>query len=182
MLGEIKQIANRIKELREIYAVSAESLARDLQLPLTDYMNYESGSFDIPVGVLYKIAHKFDIELSALLSGDNPRLHIYNLVRKGQGLSVDRRKQYTYESLAFNFIDKKTEPFLVTVEPDEAALTYGSHPGQEFNFIIEGSLMLIIDKHELVLQEGDSIYFDSSYNHAMKALNNKPARFLAVIV
>ena len=184
MTGEIKQIANRIKELREISEVSAESLAQDLQIALDDYLNYESGNYDIPVGIMYKIAHKFDIELSALLTGDNPRLHIYNVVRKGHGLSVDRRKQYMYESLAFNFVDKKSEPFLVTVQAqtDGATLTFGSHPGQEFNYIIEGSIMLIIDNHELILNEGDSVYFNSSFSHAMKALNNKQARFLAIII
>ena len=37
-------------------------------------------------------------------------------------------------------------------------------------------MKIIIDGHEIILNEGDSIYFDSGYNHAMKALNNKPAK------
>jgi transcriptional regulator with XRE-family HTH domain len=184
MTGEIKQIANRIKGLREIYNLSPETLASELDIPIKAYLNYESGNYDIPVGLMYKLANKFDIELSVLLSGDNPRLHIYNIVRKGQGFIVERRKQYKYESLAFNFVDKKSEPFLVTVGPetDDKTLNFGSHPGQEFNYILEGSVMLIIDNHELILNEGDAIYFNSSFNHAMKALNGKPARFIAVII
>ena len=54
--------------------------------------------------------------------------------------------------------------------------------GQEFNYILEGSLKVVIDKHELILEEGDSLYFDSGQNHAMKALNGKPAKFLAIII
>lgn len=42
--------------------------------------------------------------------------------------------------------------------------------------------MVCIDGHEIVLNEGDSLYFDSSYSHGMKALNDKTAKFLAVIV
>ena len=104
--------------------------------------------------------------------------------RKGKGLNVDRRKQYKYESLASNFIQKKSEPFIVTVEPDatNAPLESNIHPGQEFNYVLEGTLMIVVDGHEITLSEGDSIYFDSGYKHAMKALNNQQARFLAVIV
>ncbi len=184
MTGEIKQIADRIKGLREIYSFSAEDFAHELSISIDEYLKYESGNHDIPVGLIYKIASKFDVELSALLTGDNPKLHIYNIVRKGKGLIVERRKHYKYESLSFNFAHKKSEPFLVTVEPesDNSGMKFGSHPGQEFNYIIEGSIMLIIDKHELILNEGDSIYFNSSYDHAMKALNNQKARFIAVII
>ena len=57
-----------------------------------------------------------------------------------------------------------------------------SHDGQEFNIVIEGSLELTIGKKVLVLNEGDSIYFDASQPHCMRALDGKPVRFLAVIV
>jgi len=124
------------------------------------------------------------MELAALLSGEQPKLHIFSVVRKGKGISVDRRKQYAYENLAYNFIHKKVEPFIVTVMPvSEGQKTeFNSHPGQEFNYVLEGTLQLTVDGHEIVLAEGDSVYFDSGYQHAMKALNNMPSRFLAIIV
>jgi len=184
MTGEIKQIADRLKDLREIYAVSTESLANEIGIPITEYVKYESGDFDIPIGLLYKISNKFEIELTSLLSGDYPKLHIYSIVRKGQGLIVERRKKNKYENLAFNYIHKKTEPFLVTVNPetDNSTDNFSSHQGQEFNYVIEGSLLLSIDNYKLVLREGDSVYFDSSYNHVFKALNNSQARFIAIII
>jgi transcriptional regulator with XRE-family HTH domain len=184
MTEQIKQIADRIKGLREISGISAESLSKELDINLKNYLEYESGSLDIPVSFLYKIAQKLDIELSALLSGDNPKLRVYCIVRKGKGLFVEREKQYKYESLANNFVDKKVEPFMVTIdpEPEGTSANFNSHQGQEFNYIIEGSMKIIIDGHEIILNEGDSIYFDSSYNHAMKALNKKPAKLLALIL
>ena len=111
-------------------------------------------------------------------------MHVYSVVRKGKGLNVDRRKQYAYENLAYNFIHKQVEPFIVTVVPvqENHNPEFNSHPGQEFNFVLEGSLMVIVDGHEIVLNEGDSIYFDSAYQHAMKAMNNQNARFLAIII
>ena len=184
MSDEIMQIANRIKGLRRDFEYSEESMAKELNISLTTYLQIESGEMDIQIGLLYKIASKFGIELAALISGENPRLHLYNIVRKGKGISVERRKQYKYESLAFNFIHKKVEPFLVTVDPDisQSKLSFHAHPGQEFNYLLEGTMKLFIDNHELILQEGDSVYFDSSFEHAMVALNNTPAKFLAIII
>jgi len=184
MNQQIQLIASRIKELREIDGISAESLAHELHTDPELFTNYESGNTDIPVGFLIKVAHRFNLELSSLLRGDEPRLHVYTVVRKGKGLNVDRRKQYQYESLAYNFIQKKAEPFVVTVAPDStnAPLEFNSHPGQEFNYVLEGTLMIVVDGHEIILNEGDSVYFDSGYKHTMKALNNQKTRFLAVVV
>lgn len=180
MNEQIQLIAARIKELREIAGISPESFASELNTTKEQLALYENGNTDIPVGFLYKVAQHFNLELSALLRGDEPKLHVYSVTRKGKGLNVDRRKQYKYESLASNFVHKKAEPFIVTVESD-ASLEANNHPGQEFNFVLEGSLLVVVDSHEITLNEGDSIYFDSGYQHAMKSLNNKPAKFLAII-
>lgn len=184
MKEKIQFIAERIKELREISGLSATSLAQELGIPLDLIIQYESGAVDIPVGFLYKIAHKFGIELTAILTGENPRLHVYCVVRKDKGLSVERRKQYKYESLAANFINKKAEPFIVKIEPEikSTSMEFNSHPGQEFNYVLEGTMKIIIDTHEIILNAGDSIYFDSVYKHALKAMNQTPVKMLAVIL
>ncbi len=183
MPEKIRNIASRIRELREIAGISPETLAHEFNIPRETYLEYESGDADIPVGFLYKVAHRFNVDLTDLLTGESPKLHIYALTRNGTGISVERRKQYRYQSLAYNFIHKKAEPFLVTVDPGTAGLPgVNSHPGQEFNYVLEGTLKVIIDGHELILETGDSLFFDASFNHGMEALNNKPARFLAIII
>jgi transcriptional regulator with XRE-family HTH domain len=184
MNDQIKQIANRIKDLREIAGLSTETLAGELGVSPELYLEYENGGSDIPVGFIHKVAHRFGIELSALLTGEDPRLHVYSVVRKGKGLNVERRKQYKYENLAYNFIHKKAEPFMVTIEPqkEDAPIEFNSHPGQEFDFVIEGTMKIMIDDREIVLNEGDSIFYDSGHKHAMKALNDKRVKMLAVIL
>jgi transcriptional regulator with XRE-family HTH domain len=186
MTEQIKLISERIKGLRDTYGISIETLAKELSIPLKVLINYESGNIDIPVSFLYKLAQRFDVELSLLLTGDNPKLHLFSIVRKGCGVKVERRKQYKYENLAYKFVNKKAEPFIVTVEPDSSEnsspLQFNSHPGQEFNYVIEGDMKLVLDGHEITLSEGDSIYFNSSFDHAMKALNNKPVKFLAIVI
>jgi len=184
MEEEIRQIAARIREIREIAGLAPEDLARELGVAPELYRNYENGTEDIPVGFLYKFAQKFQLELSSLISGEEPRLHTYAVTRKGRGVSVERRKAYKYQSLAYNFVMKKAEPFLVTVEPDpeDRPVELNSHPGQEFNYLLSGTMKIMINGYEIILHPGDAIYFDSGLEHGMKALNGQPAQFLAVII
>lgn len=180
MQEKIKQVASRIRELREIFGVSGAELAGALHIPEADYLRFESGTVDIPVGILYQIAQRFDVELTTLLTGEEPRLRTYALTRAGQGVSVDRRREYSYQSLAYNFVQKRAEPFLVTVAPGPEH--FNSHPGQEFHYVLAGTLRVLLDQHELILQAGDALYFDSSVSHSLTALNGTPAQLLAVVL
>jgi Uncharacterized conserved protein, contains double-stranded beta-helix domain len=182
MQEKIIEIANRIKELREVSDVTPEEISARLDISVETYLNYESASADIPASMLLEIANYYKVDLSLLLTGESPRMNVFTVTRDGKGVSVERRSQYKYQALAEKFIGKKIEPFIVTAEPKEETPTLHSHPGQEFNYILEGSMILYIHNNEVVLNEGDSIYFDSNYPHAMRALNNKPAKFLAIIL
>ncbi len=184
MSDKIKQVAMRIKSLREIKGVSADAIAKKLKVSNEQYESYENGSADIPVSILYEIANEFNVELTSLLTGEEPRLDEYSLVRKGKAPQVERRREYNYQDLAYNFKHKKAEIFYITVpahRADEKQKPY-SHEGQEFTYLLEGSLKLVLGKHELILNEGDSLYFDPKQPHMMIALNNKPAKFLAIIL
>ncbi|MGA2975544.1 MAG: cupin domain-containing protein [Spirochaetia bacterium] len=184
MNEQIRQIADRIRGLRDIAQLSVETCAQDLGIPVETYRRYESGDADIPASFLYQIAGKFHVELSSLLTGEEPRLRVYSVTRAGRGVKVDRRKDYGYQSLAFNFVDKKMEPFLITVDPrpESERVPLNAHPGQEFNYMLEGTLMIVVDSHEILLSPGDSIYFDARHSHGMKAIGGQPVRFLAVIL
>ncbi len=182
MTEKLQQVAARIRDLREIAGLSHETVARELGLTQEAYLRYESGEEDIPVSLLYRLSARYGVELSTLLTGEEPRLHSYCLVRNGKGVSVGRRSMYGYQNLAYNFSHKRCEPFLVTVEPGDGTLHLNSHPGQEFNYVLAGTLKLVIDGHELLLATGDSLYFDSNLPHGMQAVGDCPARFLAIIL
>ncbi|WP_424244446.1 transcriptional regulator with XRE-family HTH domain [Elusimicrobium posterum] len=184
MSDQIKEIAQRLKELRNIEDISAASLAKDLGLSTEVYEEYESGTKDIPVSILYRVAAKFNVELTALLTGEEPRLSVYSLTKKDRGISVTRRKEYDYKELAHNFKNKKAEFFLVTVEPkniEKIEKAY-AHSGHESMYITKGRILMNINDREVVLEEGDFIYFDSSAPHGMLALDGKQAQFLASII
>ena len=184
MKEKMKEIAQRVSELRELSEVDSEEMAVYLNLPIETYLGYEEGKNDIPASVLYEVAQKLNVDMGLLLTGEETRMHIFTITRNGKGVRVERRKQYKYENLAEKFIHKKAEPFIVTVKPKipKGKPSTNSHPGQEFNYVIDGSLKLYIHDNEIVLEKGDTIFFDSSYEHAMEALNGKKAKFLAIIL
>jgi len=143
----------------------------------------ESGHIDIPVSILHQIGNHYEIDLSALMFGEEPRMNSYFLTRKGKGASVQRTQAYKYQSLAAGFMNRKADPFIVTVEPhdEEEPIYLNTHPGQEFNYVLEGRMTLQIGNKQLILNEGDSLYFDANRPHGMKALDGKRVQFLAII-
>lgn len=183
MSEEIKAVADRLKGLREIMDVSIEEAAEVCGLTTEQYQKYESGSVDIPVGVLQCMAKKYNIDLTVLISGSEPHMHSYFLTKKDRGLSVDRRADYKYQSLAYGFKNRKADPFIVTVTPEDTKeIHFNSHPGHEFNYMLEGTMRIVVDSREMILEPGDSLYFDATCQHGMQALNNKKAKFLAIII
>lgn len=180
----MKEIALRIKELRELSEINPQEMADYLKISNQEYLEYEGGKTDIPASILFEIAQKMNVDMGLLLTGEETRMHIFSVTRKGKGVEVERRKQYKYENLGEKFIHKKAEPFIVTVEPknNEKRPSTNSHPGQEFDYVLEGTLKIYIHDNEIILNEGDSIFFDSSYEHAMEAMEKNPAKFLAIVM
>lgn len=181
MKESLIEIGSRIRELRELSKVSAVEMAGHLKMPLDTYRCYEEGKLDIPASVLIEIGRKLDVNMGLLLTGEEPRMNIFCVTRKGEGIEAERRKQYRYQNLADKFIQKLFEPFIVTVEPRKDKPSVYSHPGQEFDYVLEGTLKFHIHDHEIILNEGDSIFFDSSYEHAMESLKDGPAKLLVVV-
>ncbi|HPS11862.1 MAG TPA: cupin domain-containing protein [Prolixibacteraceae bacterium] len=183
MEEQIRQIAERLRGLREVLDVSAEDAAQTCGISVEKYLDYESGKIDIPVSVLHNISQKYKVELTVLLTGEDPHMHHYSLTRKNTGASAERTKAYKYQSLAQSFINRKAEPFIVTVDPkpESTEICLNTHPGQEFNYILKGRLKFCLAGKEMILEEGDSIYFDSGLPHGMLALDGKECQFLALI-
>lgn len=178
-----KNIGNRIRDLRELSDITIKELAQDLGIDEETYIQYENGEVDIPASFLYELSNIFQVDLGLLLTGNETRMKIFDVTRANRGVSIDRRKEYTYENLCTKFIHKRAETFIVNLDPEKNKKpSLNSHPGQEFNYILEGSVKLYIHNNEIILNEGDSIFFDSIHRHAMIALNGKPAKFLAVII
>lgn len=184
MNEQIKQIAERLRGLRDVLDLTPEEVAESCQMPLDAYLEMESGNKDISVSALQQIARKYEVSLDVLMFGEEPKMSSYFLTRKGAGVSVERSKVYKYEALASGFRRRLADPFIVTVEPkpEGTPMHLNAHEGQEFNMVMEGRLLLNIDGKDIILNEGDSLYFDSTKPHGMQALDGKTVKFLAIIM
>lgn len=176
------QIAARLRGAREAAVLSVDETARALQLSSATYADYEAGRQDIPMGLLPGLARLFGMEASALLTGGDAHARVFSITRKGKGAVVERRQAYHYEHLAPGFLRPAMEPFVVTVAPTPGAtFQLNSHAGQEFDLVLQGRLELRIDGQTLVLDPGDSIYFDATRPHGMRALDGTTVKFLAIV-
>lgn len=184
MEDAIKQIGERLKGLREVLDIPAEEVANLCGVTLEAYMAAESGDGELSISSLQKISKKYGIAFDVLMFGEEPHMSSYFLTRKGQGLSVERRKAYKYQSLASGFRGRKVDPFLTQVDPLPGDRKYSknSHDGQEFNYIVEGEMEITIGDKVMTLGEGDSIYFDATQPHCMRALGGRPVKFLVVVI
>ena len=184
MKEDIKDIIARVVVLREIGEISADELAAELGFNQADYRAWEAGEKEFPVGALVEIASRFKVDLSELITGSTPKLRTFCFTKAGEAPEVSRRPMYAYWNLAYQFHRKKAEPFIVeaAAETGEKPINLNTHPGQEFNYVLEGRLLISIGGHEMEMCPGDCVYYDSQEPHGMKALGGKAARFIAVVL
>ena len=181
MNKEINEIAERIKGLRDACGYTPEQFAEELGIDKETYKGYEANGEDIPISVIYEIANKCGVDFTEIVTGVAAKLDTYHVVKRGDGRSVSRFPGYRYEDLAFRFSRKIMQPLLVTLEPSDEPAALVTHAGQEFNLVLEGTILLTFDDKEIILKPGDSIYFNPLHPHSQKCVGDKKSRFLTVI-
>ena len=100
--------------------------------------------------------------------------------RKDKGVQIERYPGYEFSSLAYNFKGRTMEPLLVKLDSSRPAAALVSHSGQEFNYVVQGTVKVTVDKAEYILAEGDSVYFDATLPHGQSAVNGG-AQFITII-
>lgn len=178
---KMREIGQRIQGLREACDVSREDMAADLEVSLETYTAWEESGSDVPISAIYHMAQRFGVEFTEILTGTAAKLNTYQVVRAGHGRVVERYPGYHFEDLAFRYQDKIMQPLEVTINPSDAPAKLVQHSGQEFNLVLEGSLIVVWGDREFRLGPGDSIYFNPSIPHGQRCGGRVPARFVTVI-
>jgi mannose-6-phosphate isomerase-like protein (cupin superfamily) len=181
MATDFKQIGLRIKGLREACDIPREEMAAELGVPVETYITWEETGADVPISAIYHLATKFDVDFVEILTGEYARLDTYQVVKAGAGRDVERYPGYRFQDLAWRFRDKIMQPLLVTLDPSDAPAALVTHAGQEFNLVLEGSIIVTFDNRELRLEAGDSIYFDPTHPHGQRCAGDSPAAFVTII-
>lgn len=174
MKYDISEVSARLKATRESLDFTAEEIAKAANIRTEEYIAYENGEKDLSLSILDACAEALGIEMIELLTGMTPTLQTYSLVRKGEGLPIERRIGLTYQHMAYLFKNKKIEPIMVHApyEPDQTKPVHLSvHEGQEMEFVIKGKIKFVIGNKTEILNEGDCVYFDSSNPHGIVAID-----------
>ena len=182
----LKEVAGRIKDLREAKGYTVEELAKLTGVSTEDYMLLEKGETDFSFTFIYKCAKACGVEVVDLLEGRSSTLTSFAITRKGEGLKILKQHGVEYNNLAPKFKEKLAEPFLVKFpyleEEQNAPMKLNSHNGQEFDVIVKGALKVQVGNHVDVLYEGDSIFYNSLIPHGMIAVSEGGCEFHAVVL
>ncbi|MEE0981431.1 MAG: AMP-binding protein [Acutalibacteraceae bacterium] len=184
--NKLYEVAQRIKEMRDICGFSVEEMAEKTEVTVEQYKIYEAGEIDLPFTFVHKCALAFDIGLTDLLEGHSAVLTSYTVTRKGKGQTTASENGIEIKNLAPKFRKRLSDPYMVryeySAELENQPIHTTTHAGQEFDLVISGKLKVRIGNHEEILEEGDSIYYNSSTPHGMIAVDGRDCVFLAMVM
>jgi len=181
------RVGERIKSLRETKGLSLKELAESSGFSTALLSQMENHLISPSLGTMVKLAAAFGVKVGDLLGETHEEP--FTIVRKDERKKVSRfaskdgvKYGYSYESLGFEKKDRRMEPFIVTLEPATVkTLKTSVHDGEEFIFVLEGEMEVILGDHTDILYPGDSIYYDSTIPHRVQCHQDKETRILAVL-
>ena len=183
---KIKEIAERIRELREIAQLTTADMAQKTAVSEEEYISCENGLMDLNFAFLYRCAQAFNVDVTDIIEGRSPNLKSYTLTRRGEGQRIEEAHGMTYFNLAPAFRKRIAEPLYVRSKYSEEAqnknIELTTHIGQECDIVVDGFLKVQIGNHTEILGPGDSIYYDSATPHGMIAVNGTDCIFYAIVL
>ncbi len=180
-----KYVGERIKKLREAQDMSLAQVAKLTGIEADRLLAFEDGSAVPSIGVVIQLSRVLGSKMAGLLHGGGTVSDALTICRSGESLAGelgDTEQSYAYNSLTRpGTAGHLMEPFLLSFDPDVARGVPITHDGQEFVYVVEGSVELFYDGHRYRLEKGDSAYLDSSLPHTFHGLGDSVARVLAVV-
>ena len=180
-------IGRKISALRELKKIQTEDLANKTGLSVQQLNSIESGTSLPSLGVLIKVTRALGIRIGTLLDDtikEGPAVIRSNEHREGSSFSTSEsgnREHLTFFSLAPNKAGRHMEPFIIDIVPDDKSRdSKSSHEGEEFIYVLEGTVIIHYGNDIVKLEQGDSIYLDSVVSHLVTTDTNR-ARILGIV-
>ena len=180
----VEEIGMRIKSIREEKGLTLDQLSKLTGFDVELLARIESNQVQPQLGTIIKLSKALDSAFGRIVSGIGDKL--YSVTRKNEQKIVSRstskkgRKQvYTYKSLAPEVKGRHMEALIVQLEenPDDEMSV---HEGEEFIYVLDGIVVMIVGEDKFELEPGDSIYYLSTIPHLIAAKSGK-ATILAVL-
>ena len=177
-----KKIVHKIRAIRLKKKLTLQQMAELTGLTKSYLSMIESGKKSPPIATLSKIASALSVDIATFFEHKDPEDHIIVVRREERSVVVRDGTAfgYQYESIAPTRRQKRMEPFVITHPPGVDGGIF-DHEGEELMMVLEGTIRFFYGDSEYILNEGDSIYFDSSIPHRGDAVGDKPAKTLCVI-
>ncbi len=183
---KLQEMAQRIRDLREIVGLSPQEMAGLTDVSLEEYLRCEAGESDLNFAFIYRCAQAFGVDVTDIIEGASPRLSNYTLTRAGEGQHIEHAHGMTYYNMAARFKKRVAEPLYVVAEySDEAQLRpieCTTHSGQECDIVLSGQLKVQVGEHIEILNPGDIIYYNSTASHGMIATGGQDCVFYAIVL
>ncbi len=180
-------VGEKLKALREQKGFSLKDLADLTGFSTALLSQMENHLVSPSLGTMIKLAKALEVKVGDFLGETEGEP--FAIVRKDERKTVSRfaskegvKYGYSYESLGFEKKNRHMEPFIVTLEPATVKTSKTSaHDGEEFIFVLEGAMEVVLGNHTDVLYPGDSIYYDSSIPHRVQCHQDRVTKILAVL-
>lgn len=178
----------KIKGIRESKNISVEEIAERTGLSVEQINSIESDQYLPSLGPLIKVARALGVRLGTFLDdNDNLGPVVCRAEERSSSISFsngasDARKHMEYHSLAKQKAGRSMEPFVIDIQPsEERNFKLSAHEGEEFIYVLEGSVEIDYGKQQYTLNAGDSIFYDSIVQHHVHGAPGQAAKILAVV-
>ena len=186
MDAKTREVASRIRELREVSGFTVEEMAARTGLTAEEYSQCEAGHRNLSIAFLYRCVLIFGVDLGDLLEGRSPKLRSYALTRKGDGQRIEEAHHMVGYNLAAGFRNRIALPLYMEIAyrpgAEQEPIELVTHEGQECDIVIRGHMKIQIGGHSEVLHAGDCIYYDSGTPHGMIAVDGEDCAFYAIVL
>ena len=176
---------DRIAALRETHRIERAALAERSGVPLELLTRIEDGGLVPDLAPLVKLARALGVRLGSFLDDQEELGPV--VAKAGESTPIVRFSgtamtgELDFKALAAGKGGRHMEPFLIEVRSGTAEAALSSHEGEEFIYVLSGSIEVAYGSERRVLAEGDSIYYDSIVPHRVAAAGGVSARILAVV-
>jgi transcriptional regulator with XRE-family HTH domain len=180
-----RYVGERIKKLREAQEMTLTEVSKLTGIAADRLSAYEEGTEVPAIGAVIQLSRVLGSKVEGLLHGGGTVSESLTICRSGDslgGVQGDTEQAYSYSSLTRpGTAGHLMEPFLLSFDPavpQGAAIT---HDGQEFVYVVAGTIGLFYDGRSYRLEKGDSAYLNSSLPHTFHGVGEGVAQMLAVV-
>jgi transcriptional regulator with XRE-family HTH domain len=178
------RIGQKIRGLRQAKGLSLAQLGAHSGLSAGMLSKIENGQIVPTLPTLLRIAMVFGVGLDHFFASGEDR-PVLEIVRREDRLRLPGLASgdpaFFFESLDFPVPDRPLESYLAEFPEGAPASDPHRHPGVELIYVTEGAIELFIHGGTRHLSRGDSIYFDSGFDHRYRGAGPGSSQIIVVI-